>query len=74
MWVGVDAALFLREDARSTPLAGLSELGAVVSLVFQGFGPFRITTMKKGAFSAATRHACGIRAGHAVQTLAGASN
>jgi hypothetical protein len=32
MWVGVDEAIFLRADARSTPVAGLSELGVVVSL------------------------------------------
>jgi len=32
MWVGVDVAIFLRGDARSTPVAGLSELGGVVSL------------------------------------------
>jgi hypothetical protein len=33
MWVGVDEAIFLRADARSTPVAGLSELGVVVSLL-----------------------------------------
>ena len=30
MWVGVDEAIFLRADAKSTPVAGLSELGVVV--------------------------------------------
>jgi hypothetical protein len=33
MWVGVDEAIFLRADARSTPVAGLSELGVVVFLL-----------------------------------------
>jgi hypothetical protein len=38
MWVGVDEAIFLRADARSTPVAGLSELGVVVSrIISQGF-------------------------------------
>jgi hypothetical protein len=39
MWVGVDEALFLRGDARSTPVAGLSELGTVVSLYLPDFVP-----------------------------------
>jgi hypothetical protein len=37
MWVGVDEALFLRGDARSTPVAGLSELGVVVSYISRAF-------------------------------------
>ena len=36
-WVGVDEALFLRADARSAPVAGLSELGVAVSLYLPSF-------------------------------------